>query len=164
MIKSSRSGAENTHFGIIGELNGFTFHLEKSSKNGERLYWICAEKHSAKCKARLTTDLAYSVVKNDLNQHPNHFGSAAKVEAIRAQESMERRAVETMESTSAVVNRMRQGKKHNCNCYFTANICFRLISCGHCTHAIILVGQSGSSAMENGGDAGPKCTSRSRDT
>uniref|UniRef100_A0A914WPA9 MULE transposase domain-containing protein n=1 Tax=Plectus sambesii TaxID=2011161 RepID=A0A914WPA9_9BILA len=108
LIKSSRSGAENTHSGMLGELHGFTFHLDKPSKNGKRLYGICMEKYSSKCKARLTTDLAFMVVKSDLNLHPNHFGSTAKVEALKAQESMKRHVVETMEATSAVIDQMRQ--------------------------------------------------------
>uniref|UniRef100_A0A914WTV8 Uncharacterized protein n=1 Tax=Plectus sambesii TaxID=2011161 RepID=A0A914WTV8_9BILA len=46
-----------------------------------------------------STDLAYMVVKNDITD---------KVEALRAQETMKRRAVETLETTLAVVDRMRQ--------------------------------------------------------
>jgi hypothetical protein len=108
LIKSSRQG-ENVHSGMIGEIGGYLFHFEKQSRNGENLYWACVEKKSdSKCEGRITTDLAFRVTKNDSNLHPNHMASAAKVEAANARPKLKRRALSTMDATSAVVEEIRQ--------------------------------------------------------
>uniref|UniRef100_A0A914W7H6 MULE transposase domain-containing protein n=1 Tax=Plectus sambesii TaxID=2011161 RepID=A0A914W7H6_9BILA len=109
LIKSSRKGqGEDGHSGMIGELRGYMFYFDRHSNNGERLYWNCMEKKSRKCKGRITTDLAFMVTKDDNNVHPNHIASAAKVEGVKAVAGMKRRAVEVMESTTAVVEKTRR--------------------------------------------------------
>ena len=111
LIKSSRTTGAfglNGNQGVVGELH-YVYHFHKKSKNGERYYWICAERHAKTCKARLTTDLSYVVTKNDFCRHANHEPSQTVVNARVAMIGLKRNAAETMDATSSIVDRMRQG-------------------------------------------------------
>jgi hypothetical protein len=112
LIKSSRNTGPfglNGNQGVVGELHNYVYHFDKQSKNGERYYWICAERHAKACKARLTTDLSYVVTKNDFCQHTNHGPSQTAVNVRVAMVGLKRSAAETMDATSSIVDRMRQG-------------------------------------------------------
>uniref|UniRef100_A0A914W8X9 MULE transposase domain-containing protein n=1 Tax=Plectus sambesii TaxID=2011161 RepID=A0A914W8X9_9BILA len=108
LIKSSRTTNLEGPGGMIGDVGGYLFHFDKQSRNGERFYWVCAEWHKSKCQARVTMDVAFCITKDNLNIHPNHFASAAQVEAVEAKAGMKRQAIETMDPTSAVVQTIRQ--------------------------------------------------------
>ena len=79
--------------------NGFLYVFDKTSKTDELKYWRCEQKN--RCKARLHTK-AGEVVK-ELNSHWQE-ACAAQVEVALVKTKIKRRAEETFESPTVVVN------------------------------------------------------------
>uniref|UniRef100_A0A914XIP0 FLYWCH-type domain-containing protein n=1 Tax=Plectus sambesii TaxID=2011161 RepID=A0A914XIP0_9BILA len=115
LIKSSQRTNFKRPGGVIRDVEGCFFHFDRRLENRERFYWICVEWHKSKCQARITTDVACIITKDDLNSHPKHFASAAQVEAVKVKAGMKQQAVETMDPTSAVVLNIKREMSKQAN-------------------------------------------------
>ena len=80
--------------------NGFLYVFDKASKaDSELKYWRCEQKN--RCKARLHTKAGEVVL--ELNSH-SHEACAAEVEVALVKTKIKKRAEETLEPPTVVVN------------------------------------------------------------
>jgi len=80
--------------------------LDKISSDGLKQFRKC--KYKRECKARDRTEIGGLEVLKRINDH-NHDSEAATVEAKVAVKYLKRRAAETMEPTSTVINECVSG-------------------------------------------------------
>lgn len=80
--------------------NGYLYVFDKVSKrDGSLQFWRCEE--VGRCKGRIHTRAGEVV--NEINNH-SHPSSAAAIQVATVVTKMKRRAEETMEGTSVVIN------------------------------------------------------------
>lgn len=88
------------------EDGGYLFTFHKQSADRSKKFWRC-QGRSDGCKARLHTDIN-DVVASRTGLH-THGSNAARVEVARVKTAMRKRAVETMEPPSLILNNVIQG-------------------------------------------------------
>lgn len=81
--------------------NGFMYLFDALSSNGLLRFWRC--RYKTECKARVHTSIDNFDIIKRINEH-THDAEAAKIEANGAVCRIKKRAVETMEPTSTVIN------------------------------------------------------------
>uniref|UniRef100_A0A914XE27 FLYWCH-type domain-containing protein n=1 Tax=Plectus sambesii TaxID=2011161 RepID=A0A914XE27_9BILA len=101
LIPSTRK-RKNGEIAYKGILNCFIYVEEKRS--ADKITWVCEEKRKSLCGARLQTNLSMQVVNAQRNVHRNHIAESSKVEVMEAMIALKRRAVETQEPSSKIVN------------------------------------------------------------
>jgi len=72
------------------------------SANKLKKFWRCRYKDS--CKARIYTIVETNKFLKQINEHSTHDSEAAKIEANSAVTKMKKRARETREPTSNIIN------------------------------------------------------------
>jgi hypothetical protein len=100
-IKSKRGREKITH-------DGHMFCFDKVSGDGTKYFWRCDKRDSHRCKARLHTDAVSSEVIAVINDHTDG-SNAGGVEAARIVSVMKRRAEDSQEIPSVIVNNALQG-------------------------------------------------------
>ena len=81
---------------------GFLYIFDKKSADGSRKMWRCELKDYS-CRARIHTGAITGDVLKNLGDH-NHDSNAAKIEVVRTVTAVKRRAVDTNEGTTQVIN------------------------------------------------------------
>jgi len=81
---------------------GFLYIFDKKSADGSRKMWRCEHKDYS-CRARIHTDAITGDVLKNLSDH-NQDSNAAKIEVVRTVTAVKRRADDTNEGTTQVIN------------------------------------------------------------
>jgi len=97
---------ESTHERDVLVNNGYMYLFDELSSDGKRRFWRCRNKNE--CKARVHTTVDDIEIIKSINEH-THDSEAAKIEGNVAVNSIKRRAAETTESTSNVINECLAG-------------------------------------------------------
>jgi len=92
---------ESTKERDILVINGYMYLFDALSSDGKRRFWRCRNKNE--CKARIHTIVDDIEIIKSINEHI-HDSEAPKIEGNIAVNSIKRRAAETTESTSNVIN------------------------------------------------------------
>lgn len=82
--------------------DGYMYIFDAFSANKLKKFWRCRYKDS--CKARIHTIVETNKFLKRVNEHSTHDSEAAKIEANSAVTKMKKRARETMEPTSNIIN------------------------------------------------------------
>jgi len=81
--------------------DGFMYLFDAFSSDGLKRFWRC--RYKRECKARVHTGITDLIILKRINNH-SHDSDAAKIEANIAVCNIKKRAIETMEPTSTVIN------------------------------------------------------------
>lgn len=87
---------------------GYLYCFASSSSDGTKKFWRCEKRVSDECPARLHTSTDTGVVLAVLNNH-THGSDVADVQAAVIKTSIKRRAEETVEIPSVILNQSCQG-------------------------------------------------------